>query len=198
MEAVFEATLQVLERSGYARLTTTRIAERAGISVGSLYQYFPNKRTLLAELLRSHLRRIVDAVAAAAQQTQGQEMELRVAAIVSAFIAVKREHVRASRALHAVFADINIASLAAPEMQRAQAIAAEVIGPHCQRIGSDPQLAAMILVGGLEGPVTQLVMSRPEALLEPALALHLQASAIGYLRFLGGNLQMPIPGPHSA
>ncbi len=184
VEAVFEATLQVLERDGYARLTTTRIAERAGISVGSLYQYFPNKRTLLAELLRSHMRRIVDAVASAADDTCGQLMEVRIRAIVSAFVSIKREHVRASRALHAVFADLNISSLAAPELQRAQSIAAEVVRSHCEQIGADPELAALILVSGLEGPVTQLVMTAPEALMNPQLVVHLQAAALGYLSTL--------------
>lgn len=38
-EALLDATLQVLVRDGYSRLTTTRVAERAGVSVGSLYQY---------------------------------------------------------------------------------------------------------------------------------------------------------------
>jgi len=42
VDAVFEATLQVLLSHGLAGLTTTRVAERTGVSVGTLYQYFPN------------------------------------------------------------------------------------------------------------------------------------------------------------
>jgi AcrR family transcriptional regulator len=45
--AVIEATEQVLERDGLAALTTNRVAERAGVSIGSLYQYFPHKESLL-------------------------------------------------------------------------------------------------------------------------------------------------------
>ncbi|MGG5886378.1 helix-turn-helix domain-containing protein [Falsiroseomonas sp. HC035] len=59
------AGIQVLLAGGYARFTTTRVAERAGVSIGTLYQYFPNKRALLAALLAAHLDRIGDAVAAA-------------------------------------------------------------------------------------------------------------------------------------
>jgi AcrR family transcriptional regulator len=47
VEAIFEATIQVLLEVGADLLTTTRVAERAGVSVGTLYQYFPNKDSLL-------------------------------------------------------------------------------------------------------------------------------------------------------
>jgi AcrR family transcriptional regulator len=45
VEAVLAGTLQVLVRDGYRALTTARVAERAGVSVGTLYQYFPHKRS---------------------------------------------------------------------------------------------------------------------------------------------------------
>lgn len=48
--AVLEAAVQVLRTEGAARFTTARIAERAGVSVGSIYQYFPNKASILFRL----------------------------------------------------------------------------------------------------------------------------------------------------
>ncbi len=50
VEAIIEATTRILKREGRAALTTNRIAQVAGVSVGSLYQYFPNKEALLAEV----------------------------------------------------------------------------------------------------------------------------------------------------
>jgi AcrR family transcriptional regulator len=47
VEAISEATIQVLLSQGVKRLTTTRVADRAGVSVGTRYQYFPNKKSLL-------------------------------------------------------------------------------------------------------------------------------------------------------
>lgn len=47
VESICEATIQVLLSHGLERLTTTRVAERAGVSVGTLYQYYPNKQSLL-------------------------------------------------------------------------------------------------------------------------------------------------------
>lgn len=47
---ILEAAIRVLEREGAARFTMARVAERAGVSVGSLYQYFPNKESILFQL----------------------------------------------------------------------------------------------------------------------------------------------------
>lgn len=54
VDAMLTATAQVLTLEGYDRTTTARIAERAGVSVGSLYQYFPNKDALIAALIAHH------------------------------------------------------------------------------------------------------------------------------------------------
>lgn len=48
--AILEAAAQVLAKEGAQRFTTARVAERAGVSVGSLYQYFPNKAAILFRL----------------------------------------------------------------------------------------------------------------------------------------------------
>ena len=55
VEAILEAAAQVLTERGYAAGTTNHIAERAGVSIGSLYQYFPNKDAILVALVERHL-----------------------------------------------------------------------------------------------------------------------------------------------
>jgi AcrR family transcriptional regulator len=56
-ERILAAAAHVFTEHGYAAGTTNRIAERARISIGSLYQYFPNKDAILAELLVRHIDR---------------------------------------------------------------------------------------------------------------------------------------------
>ncbi len=58
VEAILKATIQVLLKGGKERLTTTRVAARAGVSVGTLYQYFPNKSALLRAALQRHMNEI--------------------------------------------------------------------------------------------------------------------------------------------
>ncbi|MBU1412455.1 TetR/AcrR family transcriptional regulator [Myxococcota bacterium] len=55
VEAILMAAAQVFEAHGYAAGTTNRIAERAGVSVGTLYQYFPSKEAIVVALLEEHL-----------------------------------------------------------------------------------------------------------------------------------------------
>ena len=62
VEAIFEAAIQVLLADGLAWLTTTRVAERAGVSVGTLYQYFPNKEALLFAILLRHFEEVAEAI----------------------------------------------------------------------------------------------------------------------------------------
>lgn len=60
VHAILDATIRVLEREGPDALTTVRVAEVAGVSVGSLYQYFPNKRALTNAALARYLTEVID------------------------------------------------------------------------------------------------------------------------------------------
>ena len=55
MEQIVQAATQVFAERGYAGATTNHIAERAGVSIGSLYQYFPNKDAILVTLAKRHI-----------------------------------------------------------------------------------------------------------------------------------------------
>ncbi len=61
-EAIFEATAQLLQQGGLAALSTNRIAERAGVSVGTLYQYFPHKQAILLALGQREIAALRSAV----------------------------------------------------------------------------------------------------------------------------------------
>ena len=59
VDAILQATVQILVKDGEAALTTNRIAERAGVSVGTLYQYFPDKQAVFSALLALERQRAV-------------------------------------------------------------------------------------------------------------------------------------------
>src|SRR3954462_1833162 len=58
--AILEAATQVLAKEGASRFTTARVAEKAGVSVGSVYQYFPNKAAILFQLQADEWRRTTE------------------------------------------------------------------------------------------------------------------------------------------
>jgi AcrR family transcriptional regulator len=62
VQAILTATTHILTEDGYDQLTTNRVAERAGVSIGSLYQYFPNKEALIFALAEYHANEMVQLV----------------------------------------------------------------------------------------------------------------------------------------
>src|SRR5688572_4550463 len=89
--AISEATIQVLLADGVERLTTTRVAERAGVSVGTLYQYYPNKQSLLFAVLSDHLDKVASAVEHACEQARHKPLAEMIEIVVEAFLAAKLE-----------------------------------------------------------------------------------------------------------
>jgi AcrR family transcriptional regulator len=83
--AILEAALQVLAREGARRFTTTRVAERAGVSVGSIYQYFPNKASILFRLQTDEWRQTTEMLSRILQDTRDPPPK-RLRALVHAFI----------------------------------------------------------------------------------------------------------------
>jgi AcrR family transcriptional regulator len=83
--AILEAAIQVLTDEGARRFTTARVAERAGVSVGSLYQYFPNKESILFRLQTDEWRETSAMVQTILTDTHRNPQE-RLRAMVTAFI----------------------------------------------------------------------------------------------------------------
>lgn len=80
VEAILQAAVRVLKRDGAAGFNTVRVAEQAGVSVGSLYQYFPNKQSILVRLQEDEWERtgqMLDAILA--DTTRAADVRLRAA-----------------------------------------------------------------------------------------------------------------------
>lgn len=101
VDALLEATADILIRHGYARLTTNRIAERAGVNIASLYQYFPGKEALVAELRRRHGAEQRRAVRRVLSERRGRGFKATLRALVSTGIAAHA----VLPALHGVFTE---------------------------------------------------------------------------------------------
>lgn len=64
VDALLSATARVLVKEGYDRASTNKVAEAAGVSIGSLYQYFPSKEALVAAVIERHIGEMMDVVRA--------------------------------------------------------------------------------------------------------------------------------------
>ncbi|MFT3847380.1 MAG: TetR/AcrR family transcriptional regulator [Propionivibrio sp.] len=107
VDAISKAAVQVLLSEGGRRLTMTRVAERAGVSVGTMYQYFPHKRALLYAVLHRHFDEYVESFEAACLRQHGQSTAVIAAGIVDAFVDAKIRQSDASRALYRIAAELD-------------------------------------------------------------------------------------------
>lgn len=88
-----EAAIQVFEKRGYQGTTTNHIAERAGVSVGSVYQYFPNKKSILFHLMADHIASLVQSIEEMMPENQkrGRLTKKGIKKIVEALVRAHRE-----------------------------------------------------------------------------------------------------------
>jgi len=182
VEAILEATVQVLLAVGKERLTTTRVAHRAGVSVGTLYQYFPNKRALLQAALRRHLEEITSVVEDACLQQHGKGLEQMVTAVVTAFLDAKMRSSKTSVAMYSVSSDLDGATIARQTgLHSGDAIAA-MLESSPERLVPDSHLVAAMLTSAMAGVSRRLLESvAPEELFCP-MKQELILLACAYLR----------------
>jgi len=91
-----EAAARILDRQGSARFTTNGVAEAAGVSIGSLYQYFPNKLALVEAILQRHFDDGLSALRSADEHTSRGE---RIKRLISGMIAAHSTHPSLHRVL---------------------------------------------------------------------------------------------------
>jgi len=99
VDALIEATARILVREGFDSASTNRIAEMAGVSIGSLYQYFPSKEALVAAVIERHHQEVMQAVRKELAEVMTQPIELAVRKLVGVAIEAHRVDPKLHRVL---------------------------------------------------------------------------------------------------
>jgi AcrR family transcriptional regulator len=159
VEALLGATIQVLLKVGKERLTTTKVALRAGVSVGTLYQYFPNKSALLQAALKRHLAEVAEAVELVCKEQAGRTLRQMVTALVTAFMQAKMRDAKASVALHSVSSDVDGAKIVQQMGTRFNRAIVGMLATSSEPLTTDPELVAFMLQGALVGVSRSLLES---------------------------------------
>ena len=184
VKSLLEATARILVREGYDKASTNRIAEVAGVSVGSLYQYFPSKEALVAALIDRHNQQIMQAVRGELADAVNLPMEQAVRKLVA--VAVKAH--RIDPKLHRVLAEQipRVGRLEKLETFNRQnyALFAAYLGRHRDEINAvDLGLAAFVCVTSIEA-LTHTAVLHHKIVSDEATAALVEATTrlvVGYL-----------------
>lgn len=181
VQAILQATLQVLLKEGKLKLTTTRVADRAGVSVGTLYQYFPNKSALLQALLKAHLDGVALAVENACSLAHGATLEQMAEALCSAFLDAKFRDLKAGAALYAVSDSVGGRRLAHAMHARTTKAMATMFASARDKTVHQPEVVASTLLGAMAGASRAILEKEVSRITVAALQHEMKVMARAYL-----------------
>jgi AcrR family transcriptional regulator len=188
LEAISEATIQVLLSHGTDRLTTTRVAERAGVSVGTLYQYYPNKQSLLFAVLEDHLDKVATAVETACQCAGGKPLMAMVKDVSEAFVDAKMRRTDISTALYRIAAEVGGPALVKRTGQRSQKALEAMLRTAPDAALPQDKFAIQMMFAVMAGATRSVL----EAGASPAMVRKVRH----HLVLLCQSYMMAVAGPH--
>lgn len=183
VDAMLEAAAQVLIEHGYEAATTARVAERAGVSIGSLYQYFPNKEALVAALVERHADGLIAVVEAAVSGPEAATLEGGFRALVRAGM----DGHRLAPALHKILVEqvprVGRVAVAMDTSRRLAEIIERHLRAHRRHLprGCDPAVAAFVIEAALEAVTHKAIISRPALLTDRLIEGEAMRLVTGYL-----------------
>lgn len=165
VDALVEATARILVKEGFDKASTNRIAEVAGVSVGSLYQYFPGKDALVAAVIDRHNQQIMQVV----RRTVAEVAALPIKKAVRMLVAVAIEAHRIDPRLHRVIAEQIPRTGRLENMEafnrEAYALLSAYLENHRDELRVvDLRMAAFVCVTSIEALTHTAVLHSPEML----------------------------------
>jgi len=169
VESIVQAGARVLGDRGWAGFNTNEVADTAGVSIGSLYQYFPDKEALLEAILQRHLAEVLAVLAVLPEaETGGPPLTRLVDDLVSGMITAHNVHPALHRALMDVVAPHSGSSSAQVTFEATYLARYRAIVAACPRSrGKDGdeiivQVLCAMIEGVIHGAAKSGVLNSPE------------------------------------
>jgi AcrR family transcriptional regulator len=165
IEALVEATARVLRKEGYDRASTNKIAATAGVSIGSLYQYFPSKEALVAAVIERHSHELSQVVRDTFLEVASRSIEIAMRELVIAAIDAHRVDPKLHRVLDEQVPRTGQLENVDAVVRNACVLFRGYLEAHRREIDvADIDLAAFILVTTVEALTHSAVLYRPDIL----------------------------------
>ena len=149
VNAIMQAATRVLTKESLAGFNTNRVAEVAGISVGSLYQYFPNKDALVTALLVAEHQSLTERYEALADQLVGVDARTSLRAVVALAIEQQFANPVLASALDHEEARLPLRQMLLPADQQLMRTIAAIFRPHCPDLSFDELQDCMTIAKAL-------------------------------------------------
>lgn len=185
IEAILEATARVLVKDGYDRASTNKIAGVAGVSIGSVYQYFPSKEALVAAVCERHSQEVLQLMRQALTRVAAQPVEVAA----REFVSVAIDSHRVNTELHRVLAEQvpRIGRLESVEAinRDAYALIREYLEAHRNETNvTDLDTAAFICTTAVDALTHAAVLKRPDMLTDEKAAAFVDEVSDFVVRYL--------------
>ena len=182
VDTIFEATIQVLISDGPRRLTTTRVAARAGVSVGSMYQYFPHKQALFYALNERYLVSLGDRIEATCAAQHGATIRQMIEALVATYWLAKTGRPEVTRALYRSVAELDNEPLIAAFGQRADTATAKMLASASDASFTDLPTVILTLLSTIFGTVRSVFERELTSDQGEAVCAQLVVMCVAYLQ----------------
>lgn len=170
VDTILEATARVLVKQGFDGLTTNAVAAAAGVSIGSLYQYFPNKEALVSALIDRHMEEMNTAVLAELTRVAKLPVAEAVRCVVELTIRAHAIDPELHRVLTEQVPRVGKLARLREVDEISHRMVAGVLAARKNEVAiRDPDLAAFILVSAIESVVHRAALLYPQRLRDPRL-----------------------------
>lgn len=182
VEAILEATVRVLLEDGAERTTTVRVAERAGVSVGSLYQYFPSREALLAAVAQRHTEQL-KATLASILDAGSTDLRTALASMIDAVIRAHQLSPALTAALGGELPRFGPLDWKTASAQRGRELAVRLFARHADELkpGLDVEAAALVCTTCVESVMNTAATRSPGRIVDGSIAHELLGLLLGYL-----------------
>lgn len=186
VDALIEATARILVTEGFEKASTNRIAETAGVSIGSLYQYFPGKEALVAAVIDRHHQEVMQVVRTALAEVASQPLEKAVRKLVAVAIEAHRIDPKLHRVLTEQIPRTGRLENVEAFNREALALFRNYLEQHRDEVRvADLDLAAFLCATAIEAVAHTAVLYRSDELTDAAIAALVDEATrlvVGYLK----------------
>ena len=187
VKAILDATARILVESGVAAASTNAVAVRAGVSVGSLYQYFPNKDALISALHARHGEQMMAVIQRALTQAMDATLDDALGGLIVATVEAHRVDADLHRVLEQQVGHMDMREHHDEYVGlMGERIVALLTRHRDQITAPDLKLAAFMLINATHGLVHAVVLDRPKG-------VSLKAATQDIVRMMKGYLTQPVP-----